>query len=121
MTNNKSKIYTNALSAKTRLVAQLALLDEYLEAGQGTTKIDFIGSRGKVLTSRTLSSNWTTANGKLRLSTIHGEFINDLTKVDSLPFGTVKVKVTSPFVESKTTHVQTKVDVILPFTYTATA
>jgi hypothetical protein len=68
---NNSKIYTNALSAKTRLVAQLALLNEYLEVGSGTTKIDFIGKSGKVLATQSLSSNWTTANGKLRLSTIH--------------------------------------------------
>ena len=118
---NNSKIYTNAIAAKTRLVAQLALLNEYLEVGQGTTKITFVGKGNKTLAIQTLSSNWTTANGKLRLNTIHREFINDVTKVSSLPFGTVKVKVTSPFTETQSVNVKTKVDVILPFTYTATA
>ena len=122
MTNtNNSKIFTQAIAAKARLVSQLAMLDEYLTEGSGTTRIDFIGKRNKILSTQKMSSNWTTSNGQLRVSTIHKQFIHDLTQDDSLPFGTVKVKVKSPFIETRTSFVKTKVDVILPFSYTANA
>lgn len=118
---NNSKVFTSSKLAKANLEAVLAEINEYLTSGQGTTKIQFIGVRNKVLSTKQMNSNWTTSNGRLRVETIHKEFVYVLTKVDSLPFGTVKVKVTSPFVESQTTHVKTQVDAILPFTYTATA
>lgn len=121
MNKNNSKIYTSAVSAKARLLAQIAQLDEYLIEGSGTTRIQFVGSRGQNLLTLEYNSNWTTAQGKMRVETLHKQFIEQETKEGTCPAGTVKVKVTSPFVTTQSVQAKTQVEATLPFSYTATA
>ena len=76
---NNSKVFTSSKLAKANLEAVLAEINEYLTSGQGTTKIQFIGVKNKVLRTEQMNSNWTTF--------VESETTNVKTQVDTiLPF-----------------------------------
>ena len=121
MNKNNSKIYTSTISYKAQLQEQLALVEEYLTPGQATSRIHFLGSKGQNLQTLEYNSNWTTSQGKRRVETLHKQFIDEETTVGVFPAGTVKVKITSPFVRTLTVQVTAPVETAVSFAYTASA
>ena len=110
---NTSSIYKAAVKTKESLTSRLENIDAYLTEGSANTTVIFYGKRNQVVLKRTYMSKWTTSIGKDRVNTMHQNWIDYLTRWN-VPQGTLRIKVTSPFVTSGKTTFATKVPMNLP-------
>ena len=100
--SNQSNLYRSLVSLQNKLNDDLQNVNEYLTKGTATTVVTFYNSRKKIIGSREITGNWTTALGKHRVKLNHEHFIKYSTTYATTYAGNdVKhVKVESPFVDN---------------------
>jgi hypothetical protein len=110
---NTSSLYTAAIKTQLALKERLENINSYLTEGKAETTVIFYGTRKQIVSKKTYTSKWTTSIGKDRVTTMHLNWIDYLTRWN-VPNGTVSIKVISPFVTSNKTTVATKVPMSIP-------